>query len=534
MKKIKVIIFCLISLFSLSGSSQTYHFKQYLPEINGLVQSQVKDIIQDESGYLWIATFGGVCRFDGDKFISFKTKDGLLSNEVTCISDRRNGEIWVGSRAGINIIKNDSVAEFLVVSDAGDVNLVAVAYIEFLDNNQIIIGKESGNSFLIQGDSLIKKIGKTTCAKFHSGTLMIGTSDRGLYSIKDNDTVHLNVDKGLSSNHVTDLTFSDNNTFIVGTDSGLSFVKNGQVIQNSFSKKLSVLQEPISSVTYFNNQICLAKSSDVYILNKDLQLIQLNSSNGLPSSFKNKVFTDREGVIWMGTEGEGLVAYYPSPFSEFGLSKAEDDFVTSIIPSNNGDILYGTRYGVFSIDPKSNEIIKLIDNCFVKEMAIDSKANIWFFDRYKGLSRFDGVNVEKIILKNDLPQYDEAVERINSLKTNLRGLWIDENDDAWIGSYHGIAVVNSENELHKWYDAEKGLKNFQGILTLYMGASDILWMGCGNGLFYKEKGQDSIIKVEETYDNAIYSIREDKVGNIWCASDNGIVKICKQENSIYS
>ncbi|MDG2227143.1 MAG: two-component regulator propeller domain-containing protein [Flavobacteriales bacterium] len=116
MIKIKVTIFCIISLFSLSGSSQKYNFKNYLPKINGLVQSQVKDIIQDESGYLWIATYGGVCRFDGDKFVSWKTTDGLLSNEVTCISDRKNGEIWVGTRAGINIIKDGLVQEFNVFS----------------------------------------------------------------------------------------------------------------------------------------------------------------------------------------------------------------------------------------------------------------------------------------------------------------------------------------------------------------------------------------------------------------------------------
>ena len=530
MKKKQVIIFYFFLLFAISGSSQKYNFKNYLPKINGLVQSQIKDIIQDESGYLWIATYGGVCRFDGDQFISYKTTDGLLSNEVTCISDRKNGEIWVGTRKGINIIKNGVVEPFNIVSNDEKVRLSWTSYIEFLDKNQILIGQEMRQTLLLEGDSLIKKIEQTNCAKFHSGTLIIGTSDKGLYSIKDNDTIYLDVEKGLSSNHVMDITFSDNNTFIVGTQSGLSFVKNGQIIQNSFSKKLSFLQEPISSVTYFNNQICLAKSSDVYILNKDQQLIQLNSSNGLANSFKNKVFTDREGVIWMGTDGEGLVAYYPSPFSEFGLSKAEDDFVTSITRSNNGDILYGTRSGLFSIDSASNEIIKLIDNSFVKEMVIDSAANIWFFDRNKGLCRFDGVNVLEVTIKNDLPQYNQAVDRINSGKTNLRGLWIDENQDIWVGCYQGIAVVNNKNKLVRWYDDIKGLKNSGGIMTFYKDSSETLWIGCGNGLFYKQN--DSIIKVEETYDNAIYSLREDKAGNIWCASDNGIVKIFIKENNI--
>ena len=52
MIKIKVFI-CFFFLFSaISGSSQNYNFKNYFPEINGLVQSVVRDVVQDKNGYL--------------------------------------------------------------------------------------------------------------------------------------------------------------------------------------------------------------------------------------------------------------------------------------------------------------------------------------------------------------------------------------------------------------------------------------------------------------------------------------------------
>ncbi len=530
MIKTKVFIFFFFLFYAISGSSQKYNFKNYLPKKDGLVQSQVKDIIQDSSGYLWIATFGGVCRFDGDQFISYKTANGLISDEVTCVKERRNGEIWVGSRKGINIIKDGVVEDLKIFSKSEKVSLNGVIYIEFLNNDQILVGRNDSQALLIVGDSLIKKIGRTSCAKFHSGTLIIGTSDRGLYSIIDNDTIHLTVDEGLSSNYITDLTFSDNNTFIAGTSSGLSFVKNGEVIQNSLSKKISFIHGRVNSLKYFNHQLCIANLNEIYIINKDEQLLKLNNSNGLINVGIGKVFIDREGVVWMGTEGKGLVAYYTSPFSEFGLSTSDDDAVMSIKSKKNGDILYGTRYGLYSIDSVSNEIIKLIDDFFVQDMAIDSISSIWFFDYDKGLCRFDGQNVEEIIITNDLPQYDQAVGRLNSGKPNLRGLWIDKNQNIWIGSSKGIAVINNKNKLIAWYDALKGLKNPGGIMTLYKDSSETFWIGCGNGLFYMHN--DSIIKVEEMYDNAIWSIREDLAGNIWCASDNGIVKIYIKENVI--
>jgi len=80
--------------------SQTYNFEYYNVE-EGLSQSRVSSIIQDNRGYLWVGTSGGgVCKFDGSTFTKFSEKDGISGDIVTDLSEDKEGNIWLTSTWG--------------------------------------------------------------------------------------------------------------------------------------------------------------------------------------------------------------------------------------------------------------------------------------------------------------------------------------------------------------------------------------------------------------------------------------------------
>ncbi|RZL21635.1 MAG: hypothetical protein EOO96_24245, partial [Pedobacter sp.] len=62
---------------------------------HGLPSNHVYDIVEDNTGFLWIATDNGVCRFDGKYFQKFSTKDGLPANDVLQVIKEKNGTIWL-------------------------------------------------------------------------------------------------------------------------------------------------------------------------------------------------------------------------------------------------------------------------------------------------------------------------------------------------------------------------------------------------------------------------------------------------------
>ncbi|RKN27216.1 hypothetical protein D7035_08855, partial [Aquimarina sp. AD1] len=83
-------------------SAQNNGLRAYTLE-DGLPQSQVYDIIQDDIGYLWLGTRGGgISRFNGEEFETWNEDDGLLSNYIHSLLFS-NDSLFIGTRRGLSI-----------------------------------------------------------------------------------------------------------------------------------------------------------------------------------------------------------------------------------------------------------------------------------------------------------------------------------------------------------------------------------------------------------------------------------------------
>ncbi|MGZ4033472.1 MAG: ligand-binding sensor domain-containing protein, partial [Bacteroidia bacterium] len=79
--------------------SQTTSFIYYGVE-QGLSQSQVQALTQDNDGNLWIGTLSGLTKYNGREFTTYSRKDSLAEDWVTAICKDKNGSIWFGHWAG--------------------------------------------------------------------------------------------------------------------------------------------------------------------------------------------------------------------------------------------------------------------------------------------------------------------------------------------------------------------------------------------------------------------------------------------------
>ena len=66
---------------------------------DGLVSNLTKSIVQDNDGYIWIATDGGLSRFDGKKFLNFKK--GLPSFFIKDLLETKSGKMLIATDMGI-------------------------------------------------------------------------------------------------------------------------------------------------------------------------------------------------------------------------------------------------------------------------------------------------------------------------------------------------------------------------------------------------------------------------------------------------
>ena len=87
-----------------AGGSAEAPFRLYTV-VDGLTQSDVSDIAQDQAGYLWFTTARGLNRFDGKDFEQITIADGLPTNSLTALHVDAENRIWVGDvRGGITLV----------------------------------------------------------------------------------------------------------------------------------------------------------------------------------------------------------------------------------------------------------------------------------------------------------------------------------------------------------------------------------------------------------------------------------------------
>ena len=89
-------------------NSQEYSFIPYSVE-DGLSQTQVHSMCSDDLGNLWIATGGGVSKFDGKSFTNYSKENGLSDNSSVELINQ-DGFIWIATKKGISRIKDKQLA----------------------------------------------------------------------------------------------------------------------------------------------------------------------------------------------------------------------------------------------------------------------------------------------------------------------------------------------------------------------------------------------------------------------------------------
>lgn len=77
---------------------------------NGLPQNSINDILQTRDGYLWLATFGGLVRFDGARFVVFdRSIEGIKSQRIKALCEDSKGTLWAGTEEGMLIRYRDGM-----------------------------------------------------------------------------------------------------------------------------------------------------------------------------------------------------------------------------------------------------------------------------------------------------------------------------------------------------------------------------------------------------------------------------------------
>lgn len=510
---------CASSLFSQREET----FKSLTIE-DGLSQSQVHCIIQDQKGYLWIGTdAGGLCRYDGRSFNIYGTSDGLSHSQVFSLcEDTLKGTIWIGTRKGLSILNGRKFIQ--IPNELKPIAELSINAIVF-DKKGCLWISAGTDLYYWDGISLVKNnlITRVSCLyKDSQNRIWACTHNKGIFEISSPRIKNYTEADGLKSNTVWSITEKEKNELWIATENGISKFnpKSGKIIK---SEKLNL--KDIKGIISDNNKNMWAvtSSSGIYrIYNDNYEL--LTTKQGLSTNSLYCGMKDREGNLWFGTDGSGIMKYTFSPFSklteENGLL---GNMVLSILHDSKGNEWYGTELGVSTIYTDKTTGEKKINHVIGKNTKYpgeriwsiieDHKGNIWFSTFENGIYKYDGRTFTNYTKKNGL-----AANYIRSLCEDIDG-------NIWMGTMGGLNKYDGKE--FKLCKDGKG-KDIPSAMAIFKDSKEGIWFATNGGL-YKYSGKEnqflSFTEKDGLPSNGLLSIAEDTDGNIWCAGFNGISKV---------
>lgn len=319
-------------------------------ESNGLVNDHILALYRSVDGTIWIGTKGGLARIQGGDIENYGTKDGLSQNAVHSICEDHEGHLWVGTKHGLN---------------------------EFVDRRTIPFTVNEGLPSNDVGPLLQDR----------AGTIWIGTTGAGLASYDGKHVRTLTTKDGLASDTIISLANDPEEGLWIGTDRGINRLSKGKVI-DTVTTALSLRTNRVNCL-HFDRQGVLWVGTNTGLETLREGIISEASAEGLPhvpilaiAGYRREglvistegqgiflaeegrfqpldvranvdcdaLFKDAEGLIWIGTRGEGLRLFDGEHVTAFTTKDGLfDDDLYGITADDQDRLWFACSKGIFSV-----------------------------------------------------------------------------------------------------------------------------------------------------------------------------------------
>ncbi len=499
-------IFFLI-LFSGSGANAQTISSRFYSVPDGLPQTQPWSIMQDNKGFIWICTKGGLARFDGLSFQTFTTEDGLNDNFVYYMSQASDGTIYVTNQRGLNYFDK---GKFISIDYSKD----------YLDTyNRIII---------LPDDSIYYYRNQ----KFYriSGHKMIGPlfDHYKLWTVYNQYNTRLPQLFMYSSDGIYVLTKTEQlkkiSSKLVNSSSFYCF--NGSYYVEDFLHNLLFSFSPSGMVPLLNlrnNSITKINDHDygtgyLQLYSNNLLFFDHYKVTSLPINVKNHpfFFCDRDENFWYGTQ-QGLIEISSQAFMNMESRLYDFPDIYNVCEDTDGSIWFFS-YIDEVLRLKNNKILNLSylknnikDTRIYSAQARDFDGNILLgtnmgliklthnvliqaYPQVKGVILY-GMNdtlKDRIIFCGqsegffylDRNGVKHGFKDRNPLKNTglITCALTDKNNNYWISGKEGVSILEKDSI---WVDLPCETMGFdKGAISMYRDSLDNIWLGSMDGLYY--------------------------------------------------
>ena len=517
-----------------------YGFQSWQTD-TGLPQNTVHAIVQGRNGFLWIATEGGLVRFDGEQFsvVARANTSQLPSDLIDDLMEESDGTLWISTSGGLARMQ-DGVVERLGPHEG----IPSTQVWRTFQGGGAVWALTAAGLFRVQNASAdrvplhadLTENSRMVAAP--DGSLWIGTAEGLMRAGADGKFSPLG-----AAGEVTALAADGQGSvwaaLRAGTGSGLEqcsaqacadVVVAGRAAVNALGTdsagRVWIGTDAGLFVAQSGKLQAIGKAGRVTFLYGDPQgMLWAGTAQGLlrvsPSGATELLRSgetylaaaeDREGDLWLGTEAGGLAVLRDRKFSTLtaqdGLS---EEYVLSLAQNAAGDVFAGTRGGGLNVEQAGKfhaltTAQKLASN-IVLAVATVPNGDVWAATP-DGLSLVRNGRVIRTFTTAD-GLADDFV----------RSLLVARDGALWIGTRHGISRL--QNGTFTSWAAYDGLAN-DLVGAMVEDADGTLWIGTLGGLSHFQNGKFANLTVKQGLSsNVVTALHEDGDGTLWVGTNDG-------------
>jgi ligand-binding sensor domain-containing protein len=551
LKSMRFIIYLVFAfIVSRPLSAQQFFFKNYSLE-QGLVQSQVNDIAQDQDGFLWICTNGGVSRFDGQNFINYSVLNGLTDNQVITVTIRPKNQIWFGTLGAICLKEKNTFIPYHLPNTHKDAYILSVLT---LSDTVFWVGTDKNG--ILEFNTITKKF------KILDGTQSIDLV-RSLYQDSENKVwvcsksgvftqsklyvwekkVILGLSEEIKPSNIIE--FKKHHYMISTFGQGLVEMNPSGMFVHT--QKQGLISNSIRKIVKTRDEKFWFLSKAGISVWDQMNFRNYTTQSGMPNQSAEVLFEDSEGNYWIGTDGKGLLRFTGEEIkvystrsgfcSDLPMAFCEDKNGMNVGTYDQGlcelkskpsyprdsenriwDLHIDRRAWLWKATSKGIEIIgkatnilnlKEITSKGVNCISEDDRGDIWMGDR-QGLLHWT-------LGKKEALQIIGVGERI-------RAISIFKNY-VWTGSNQGLFCIQKQDDSIKKERVLPPFDQGKNEITALVATKDTIWIGTTYGLYVysiQDKKFKSLYFSSNYSSNVINSMVQDAVGDVWCGTNYGV------------
>lgn len=300
---------------------------------------------------------------------------------------------------------------------------------------------------------------------------------------------HISSEQGLSQLTVTSILQDHEGFMWFGTRNGLNKYDGYtfDVYQHDPNNRKSLSDNHILCLTEDNEKnLWIGTNSGLNKLTYTTQEIErffsLNDSTTLSSSSILSLYTDLEGDVWIGTFS-GLNKYNKAnhTFERINIDKRTKDQINTIIGKDHMLYLGTTHQGVISYNTKTREVKSIThteEYKNIRSLFLDKNNNLWI-----------GTYNHGVLVLSPSGEIQARYSTSNGLSSNyIRSINQSPNGNMLIGSFNGLNVLDLQTQKITPYKAEgqlNGSISHNSIYNIFIDKNQTLWIGTyGGGVNY--------------------------------------------------